>query len=357
MPRSRAHHYIPRFHLRGFAAGLGPEVRRRCLFRFDKRSGTISRLSIARAAVVKDLFTLPAETGHHPDALENLFGVQEGVIAPLIRRFRSLTNPGRWALSPDFRDGLAGYLAMLHIRSPTYRDVARRWIGWFGSIDLDMTLSSPDRFGRVVRASGWQGTDEELEAYRLRELDALRSGHLFVEAPPISSMADLRLAIDALRPALLDRRWVILRRERWPHLVIGDQPVTLLGASGQVGDIGFAVQENEILVPIGSDCLLALTGGGHSDDIEVVTPDRSALDGLEPPWWHQANVAAWRTSGRFIYARSEADLQAVRLALDPDLRQAELPGPGYRGGDPAWAAYADRLGIRELREDELPTSL
>lgn len=322
------------------------------LFRFDKRSGQISRLSVARAAVVKDFYTLPSETGHHPDALEHLFGAQEGVIAPIIRRFRSLTEPGRHRLDPVLRDGLAGYLAMLHVRSPTYRDVARRWISLFGSIDLDVTLADPDRFGSVVRESGWQGTDEELEAYRLRELESFRSGRLFVEAPPISSMADLRLAIDELRPCLLERRWIILHRDRWPYLVVGDQPVTLLGPGGELGEIGFAVQRNEILIPLGSDCLLAMVHGPHANDVEVVTPDRSPVDGLEPPWWYQANVAAWRTSGRFIYARSEADLEAVRLALDPEAREADLPGPAYRGGDSAWAVYADRLGIRERRVDE-----
>ena len=323
------------------------------LYRYDKQTGVVARVSVARAAVVRDIYTLPAPTGHAADALESMFAAQERIIAPIIRRLRSLTDPGHYGLDPVLRDGLAGYVAMLHIRSPTYRDVANRRISWFGSIELDMQLNDPSRFARIVRASGWQGTDGELEAYRLNELEAFRSGRLFVEAPPISSMADLRLAIDQLRPVLIDRRWVVMRRDRWPYLVLGDQPVTLLGPSGELGEIGFAVEGNEILIPLGSECLLAMTSGPHSRNVEVVTPDQARADGLEVPWWHQANGAAWRTSGRFVFARCQADLDAVGRALHPDLRQAILPGPSYRGGDPDWAAYADRLGIRRMDDSDL----
>jgi hypothetical protein len=84
-----------------------------------------------------------------------------------------------------------------------------------------------------------------------------------------------------------------------------------------------------------------------------VTPDRARADGLDAPWWHQANVAAWRTSGRFVFARCQADLDAVGRALHPDLRQAVLPGPTYEGGDPAWAGYSDRLGIRRMDDADL----
>jgi len=322
------------------------------LHRYDKRTGAVARVSVARAAKVKDIYTLPAETGHAADALELMFAAQERIIAPVIRGLRSLTDPGRYRLDPALRDGLAGYVAMLHVRAPTYRDVANRLISWFGSIELDVQLNNPSRFANIVRASGWQGTDEELEAYRLSELEAFRSGRLFVEAPPISSMADLRLAIDQLRPILIDRRWVVIRRDRWPYLVIGDQPVTLLGPSGELGQIGFAVEGNEVLIPLASDCLLAMTSGQHSRNIEVVAPDRGRGDGLEAPWWHQANVAAWRTSGRFVFARCQADLDAAARALHPDLRQAVLPGPSYRRGEPAWAGYADHLGIRMMDDAE-----
>jgi hypothetical protein len=323
------------------------------LERYDKRTGMVAPVSVARAAVVRDIYTLPAETGHAADALEMMFAAQESVIAPIIRRLRSLTEPGHYRLDPVLRDGLAGYIAMLHMRSPTYRDVANRRIAWFGSIEHDMQLNDPGRFANVVRASGWQGTEEELEAYRLSELEAFRSGRLFLEAAPISSMGDLRLAIDQLRPILMERRWVVVRRERWPYLVLGDQPVTLLGPSGALGDIGFAVADNEVLIPLASDCLLTMGSGPHSRNIEVVVPDRGRYDSLAAPWWLQANVAAWRTSGRFVFARCQADLDAVALAMHPDLRQAVLPSPSYGGGDPAWAGYARRLGITRMDDSDL----
>ncbi len=52
-----------------------------------------------------------------------------------------------------------------------------------------------------------------------------------------------------------------------------------------------------------------------------------------------------------MFGRSEADLQAVEVALEPTLRQAILPGPSYEGGDAAWDVYAERLGIDRVHRD------
>lgn len=346
----RAHHYIPRFLLKGFAPGLPGERKRRTLARYDKRTGKLQRLSTKHAAVVNHFYTLPPEAWHKADALEHSFAWLEGMVARHVEWLRSLSAPGRYRLDPTIRDGLAGFVAMLHVRSPAYREWADRRINFLESIRYDMQLANPEAVRDALRASGDTRTDDEIEAYRLQELDEFRSGRVFLEALPIASMGDLRIAVDAIRPQLIARRWVVVRRDRWPLLVIGDQPVTLVGPTGELGEIGFGIAENEILVPLGSNALLVMTGEPDRGGVELVTPDRTDPAGLEGPWWHQANAAAWGTADRFVFARSRADLDAVALALDPEKRQGRPQGLSFRG-PAAWAGYAERLGIRHEDDD------
>lgn len=183
------------------------------------------------------------------------------------------------------------------------------------------------------------------------EVQRFRSGEVFVEAPEQWSLRHLKTALDYIRPALVAMHWVLARRERSPFLVLGDQAVTLLGPNGELGEIGFANDDVDVLVPLSASCLLVMTDEPHGDGIDVIAPDTGKA-GLGPRWWALANDAAWRTAARFVFARSAADLQATELSLDPTDRRSTLPGPSYAGGDPAWAAYAERLGIRTLSDEE-----
>lgn len=108
--RSRGQHFIPRMHLRGFTAPFGPDQ----LARFDKTTGLIDYPSVSRAAKINDYYTMPAETGHLPDALEDTLAMGERIVAPWIRHLRAVDQPGRIGLDAVARDGLAGYFAMLH---------------------------------------------------------------------------------------------------------------------------------------------------------------------------------------------------------------------------------------------------
>jgi len=96
LPRDQ--HFIPRMHLSGFKPDPQPSL----LARFDKTTGRIRPVSVARTAVVKDYNTLPAQTGHPSDALEQQFTKLEGLVAPWLRRARSVQEPGRIEVCPNY---------------------------------------------------------------------------------------------------------------------------------------------------------------------------------------------------------------------------------------------------------------
>lgn len=345
---SRGQHFIPRLHLRGFA----PDGGRGLLCRYDKTTGRMDRLSVARAAVINHYNSLPPETGHPPDALENQFTYLETVVAPWIAQLRAAPRAGRIPIDAGARDGLAGYLAMLHIRSPVFRAASRRLDTFMESIRIDMLLANPEAYAARLRSNGDLRPDAEIEAERVTELERFRSGEVFVESPEIRSLAHLKLAIEQIRPMLIEMHWTIVRRANPPFLVLGDQPVTLLGPNDEVGDLGFGNDGVDVLVPLSSASLLVMTHEAHAGGIDVVDgDDRESVS--RPDWLHLANAAAWRTGARFIFARSPDDLVATEQILDPSERRATIPGPSYRGGDPAWAPYAERIGIEILADDDL----
>lgn len=339
-------------HLRGFTPSPASDR----LARFDKTTGGIQHPSVGTSAVLNDYHTLPPETGRGPTELEDEFTKLETIVAPWIRQLRSIQRPGRIPIDYAIRDGLAGYLAMLHIRSPAFREPNRKMATFLESIRIDMTLASSGGYATRMRAEGDGRSENEIEAERILELGRFRSGEIYIEAPEQWSLQHLKLAIDEIRPLLVEMHWVIVRRDASPFFVLGDQPVTLRGPDGELGDVGFANDGVDVLAPLSSSALLAMTRERHAGGIDVITPD--ARVGLRQPPWQVANHAAWRTAARFVFARSEADLEMTELSLDLAERQSVLPGPSYRGGDPAWAAYAERIGITIIPDDDLlPTRL
>lgn len=347
--RSRGQHFIPRLHLRGFTGPFGPDR----LARFDKITGLIDHPSVNRSATIKDYYTMPVETGHPPDALEDTFAEGERIVAPWIRHLRSVDQPGRMNVDAVARDGLAGYFAMLHVRSPVFRESNRKMDTFLESIRIDMLLANPGAYAARVRDHGHQGTDAEIEAERQIELRRFRSGEIFVEAPEQWSLVHLKTALEQIRPVLVDMHWTLVRRGSSPFLVLGDQAVTLLGPKGDLGEVGFANDDVDVLVPLSASSLLMMTNEPHGGGIDVIAPDDRGQAGLGPRWWHLANSAAWRTAARFVFARSASDLQGTELSLDPTDRRSTLPGPPYRGGDPAWTAYAERIGIQTISDEDL----
>lgn len=316
MNRARKHHYIPEFHLAQF---IGEPFRR--FHVYDKKWGKFSIRPVATSATVEDYYLLSGATVDERLTLERQFALLENRVAPVLK-WLSKCEPGAVGLSDEDRDAIAGYVAILHARVPAYRSPALARAVAMARDPEYLGLADPITFRAELRRLGFSGTDEEAEATRLRWLDHFETGRVAITPSAGMSLLALTPAVEKVRPMLVNRRWDLLRTGRWPGLVIGDQPVTLLSRQGLAGSAGFANPGVQVMMPLSPRTALLVTDAPRERLLEVKLQPMTPF--LKEPWWATLNRIAWLTSSRYVFARRRGDLQATELLIHPDHRRRDI---------------------------------
>jgi hypothetical protein len=111
-PRSRKHHYLPQFYLRGFSDN-GTH-----LYQIEKRTGKSFGTSISDTAAIRDFHKLDFDGCPDPEALEKFVSKVEALIAPSLARVLADEK-----LTPHTRDGMDCLVSMQMARVPATRDM------------------------------------------------------------------------------------------------------------------------------------------------------------------------------------------------------------------------------------------
>lgn len=328
------HHYVPQFHLRqfGHADGNGR------IWTYDKETDAISRRSVKAVASEINYYRIRDGAGGHSDDLEGFFSYIESAAAPLIRRLARL-DAGDHHLHPVHRDTLAGYLALLHVRGPTERRKTLAMGEFLARAQVDMLLRNRDAFRAHARKLGDKSGDEALEKHRTRMLADLESGRIVLEGPEEWGLIGIGTAVEHVRPLLTSMKWRILRRRRLPFVVIGDAPVSLMAPAGHppLLGVGFASAEVEVGLPLSPDALLVMTHEPDARDIEVIDLDGHPLlpRSLRPSWATVMNAYSMLRASRYVFGRSQADLEFTRISLSDEQRRSE-PKVAVMNIPPEW---------------------
>lgn len=328
------HHYVPQFHLRlfGHADGKGR------IWTYDKQTDGISRRSVKAVASEINYYRIRDEKGGHSDDLEGLFSYIESGAAPLVRRLSQL-DAGDHFLHPAHRDTLAGYIALLHVRGPAERRKTLAMGEFLARAQVDMLLRNPEAFRAQARRRRDRSSNEELEEKRTSMLAGLEEGRIVLEAPEEWGLIGLGTAVEDVRPLIASMKWRILRRRRLPFLAIGDAPVGLMAPAGHPPylGVGFASAEVEVGLPLGPDAFLVMTHEANAHDIEVIDLDGHPLlpRALRPSWATVMNADAMVRASRYVFGRSQADLEFTRISLSAEQRRAE-PKVGVMNIPPEW---------------------
>jgi Protein of unknown function (DUF4238) len=322
------HHYVPQFHLRAFEAQEG----RRQVWRYDKTTDRIRLASIKSSASVRDLYRFDPPENAHNIELEKMFSWVETKAAPIVQKLARL-SPGPHLLTDDERQLMAAYVAFLYIRGPSQLALAKAMADLHAKITTDMNLVKVEGFAERARSAGVPGSDDELEAYRVKTLADLRSGQLMVETHPKTGLASLA-AGEEIAKVLLAMRWYVMRRDRAPHLVLSDTPFFVLRPPDLPEFVGAgpATPGAEIQVPLAPFAMFLARGDDSGPEVFVL-PDVVGTD-----WPIEVGRSHSFYASRFVLGRTRNDLEAVMSGLTESQRR-QVPGISVSGLPEEWREY------------------
>lgn len=244
----RKHHYLPRFYLRGFAAG------ERGLFQVEKCTGRAVRASINDLAAIRDFHRIDADGVEDPFQLERELAEVEGLLAS---ELAAALAGG--LVSADVHAGLVQLLSLLRFRVPAVREFfegsLRQYVRSTGLI--------MERAGQLpVPPAGLEG--------------ALCFSDLRIE---ISNWICLhymfQMAFDPrLLNLLLTMHPTIIEATGGTTFVTSDQPVAVFHPKARPTDLqGVAVPdpETELSLPLSSRKLLLLTWSDGAPESRMAT--------------------------------------------------------------------------------------
>jgi hypothetical protein len=330
--RARWHHYVPQLHLRLFAADPSGSF----IYQHDKRTDKTSRRSIRKVAARTDYYTVTGPDGAPTDLLEQVFGQLENKVSPILRRFATL-GPGPLEVTVDDRVYVGAYVALQYSRVPSQLARTQQLADFLGGAAMDMRLAEDaDGYRRQMRAFGATGSDEDLDAERLRTLAELRAGTLALHASPEYRLSSISVAVESVGPIVATMHWTLLRRTVRPWLVLGDTPVVLFkqDASPYRG-YGFATDGVEVHMPISPTHVWVATAADSPlaerviDFADVETADRM-------------NAESWANAVESVFGHSTDAIHAAREATPEPGRGYQEPLAVIEGGPSQWEAYKPR---------------
>lgn len=111
---TEAHHYIPRFYLKGFTES-------KQLWVYEK--GKAPRASKPKDEAQRDNYYMVHDAaGHGPDSVERMLSKIESIVAPTFRR---LANP-QFEMDQRETEELYSFVALTFVRVPSFRDYVNR---------------------------------------------------------------------------------------------------------------------------------------------------------------------------------------------------------------------------------------
>lgn len=312
--RQRRQHTVSRFYLRSFADDAGV-VRRLGVPGLEGVN-----LSVNKASVIKDFYSVRLPDGSMSDAFEEAFAdIEDGAAAA----HRELIE-GRWPLDGDSRLNLATWIALQHLRTEGTRgdhEVIRASL-----IRLVVGVSGKEALRRhIERAEARTVEDEELE----REwADLTKPGGPDLVPDVLGHMGTVTSLVPGFARYLHDCHWTVFRFHR-RCLATSDHPVSLLVGSEHPPFLGVGIANAELfLVPMSRR--IAITIQPRQRLIDAGFPDENVPDFTAPVSTKTARSINQETVARarqYIYHHPADDpLQGLWI-------REHGPAPGMREPD------------------------
>ena len=242
------HHVLPRFYLRRFS-----DPHRQ--LREHRRGLPAPRMvPLAKATVVRHLYTLDVPGGGESDLLEDLFGRFESAAA---RVLVEILDKRVWPVHNAARNHLATWIAAQYLRHPRSRE----------SMEADVQRIR-NQFATLVR---YDDIHEVLGRPDLPRTEVFRMWRSMLDYYPAQGRLPRNLHVKwfaalaaDLSRNIFERDWYLVRYDR-PRYLLGDDPIIGLLPSNELATVQNFAASSSITMPLDRSTGLLLIDGGRSD--------------------------------------------------------------------------------------------
>lgn len=250
-PRSRRHHTVPRFHLKGFANEKNQ------LAQVDVTTGRRALVSVNDASVVNDFYNVLLDDGSHSDEWETWLAQIEGAAAPAIRRaIDSLI----WWPNAQERHDIATWAAAQFLRGTGHRRFQERHKAL--AMSMQVGMGGIEYLRHVMQNGiGRPITDEEVETVWA---DITGSEAVWTVTAR-EHVYSLGRTIDTATRLLHDRGWHRVQFSRL-NLAINDTPLALVRDENHLEFMGVGLSNaGFVTVALNRNTMLWMSAIGDKD--------------------------------------------------------------------------------------------
>lgn len=330
--RSRRHHLVSNFYLKGFANDRGHVIQT------DLGDGSHHPVSTDDATVIRDFNTITLEDGERSDVVERHFSTIEG---PASNALSDLLA-GLWPIRGEQRHALASWMGLQMMRGSGVRSRQNELFAQM--IRLMVGVSGREALrGLIEAAEELPISDEDLEA-EWADLTQASGPNVIPDVLFHSQMIVQLLPLH--RRMLIDGRWTLVRFER-RALITSDHPVAFYPRPDLEPWESLALATAAgITVPLSRKIGLQIGFDRVPDMPEMVIPPTTVIA-------KDFNNQTMRNARRFLYHHPDDDiLDGIEL---PAMRSGELmPVPDHFIRDEGIFAGVSEEGRHALSMDHIP---
>jgi hypothetical protein len=295
---AKRHHYVPRLLLRRFS--WEPEAQNPGLWRLDKHGGTPARTSVNNESVISHFYRLESSSTLKATAVEETLALVERNAVEPIRKLVAGTP-----LNPSERVRMATFLFLQRERTPQ----ARAWQNFMGeqvgALHAEFRLSDPKQVREALRASGSLKSDEEIERFRKKALDQIKSGQAKVVPTNDTSVRMMFTVAREMAVSIAAKMsWFSAKAPAREGYICSDHPLLIHDptAGHQRGAAWFSSPEVQVTIPLDPTACLVLMPG--PPDLRFVEADEREV--------RELNLRTYASAQWSIYGPTQASVQEIR---------------------------------------------
>lgn len=356
-------HYVPRFLLRRFS--IDPANKKSLIYRLDKDTGRNRRVNTTNEVVIGHYYRIKHEDGTVDDTADEVLDRIEDMAADVVAK---LADPAYSVTGEDVQKLLL-FIVTLKQRTPQGREALRETDERTAELWMEATLSDREHYHRVMRKYG--GSDDEIEADRLRALEDLRNGRLVMESTPEREVALMFTALEQTTKKLSEEIGCVCVRVPAGSpatFIVSDHPVSHYDPTPKTPEAGAGFMSSPAsltLVPLDPKFALLLVQGKPQTwtDLETAAGDVDELNLLTYAWARDAIYGP--TQEAVTGVRREARRNRKMLAefayrppriwvAEVDEESAERAGPHaftsrFKGQQVTRKLHVTKEGLEEAR--------